>query len=95
MPFCTECGARHDEGAAVCPKCGEPIFESSSDDLDDILGSLDADADTNLDLPPGPESEARDDEDLDEYLAEMHEARTAIAAQSSALQTRGNGLGGG
>jgi hypothetical protein len=72
MPFCTECGARHDESARVCPKCGAPIAQPPPDELDELLGPEDEPA------PP--------DRRPPSYLEEMQAVRGAIASQSTALQ---------
>ncbi len=31
MPFCPYCGERTDEDTAVCPKCGEGLFEEDTE----------------------------------------------------------------
>jgi hypothetical protein len=31
MPFCPYCGVKIDEGAVVCPKCGESLFEEDTE----------------------------------------------------------------
>ena len=31
MPFCPYCGEKIDEDAAVCPKCGEILFEENTE----------------------------------------------------------------
>ncbi|HEY3083206.1 MAG TPA: zinc-ribbon domain-containing protein [Chloroflexota bacterium] len=84
MPFCTECGARHDDAATVCPKCGQPIFAPADDDLDDVLASLD-----DLDLPEPPEASTDRGGDAEEpsadYVEQIQDVRGAIARQSSAL----------
>src|SRR5262245_18477917 len=73
MPFCTECGARHEDAATVCPRCGAPIAQPP-DDIDDLLDPIDLAPLTDEDEPP-----------LD-YLAEMQAVCGSIASQSSALQ---------
>jgi hypothetical protein len=81
MPFCTECGARHDDSAKVCPGCGQPIFQPPDDEeLDDVLASLDDfSAEAVADVP------VRADASPD-YVEQIQEVRGAIAAQSTALQ---------
>lgn len=85
MPFCTECGARHADGARVCPNCGEPIFEPpTDDDLDDIVASLDDGADLGDELPEAAPSAGPPTAD---YMEQIDEVRSQIAAQSTSLQT--------
>jgi hypothetical protein len=82
MPFCTECGARHDDSAKVCPSCGQPIFQPpGDDDLDDVLASLDDFGVDALEEPSAPRGAASPD-----YLEQIQDVRGAIAAQSTALQ---------
>src|SRR2546428_9485873 len=81
MPFCTECGARHDESARVCPKCGAPI-DQTPDDLDELLDSM---AELSAAAAP-PAGEPADEPGSSAYLREMQAVRGAIASQSSALQ---------
>src|SRR5687768_5225613 len=82
MPFCTECGARHDDSAKVCPRCGQPIFEPPGDgELDDVLASLDDFGPEALEEPPAPRGAPSPD-----YLEQIQDVRGAIAAQSTALQ---------
>lgn len=84
MPFCTECGARHDDAAKICPTCGQPIAQPPSDDddeLDDVLASLDeltTEAVTGTAPSRGQPSP--------DYVEQIQEVRGAIAAQSTALQ---------
>src|SRR5919204_4155158 len=85
MPFCTECGARHDDSATVCPNCGEPIFAPPDEEIDDVLASLDeldAPGHPTTARPAAPEPSAG-------YLEQIQEVRGAIAAQSNALQEVG------
>src|SRR5438128_1689336 len=90
MPFCTECGARHDDAARVCPRCGAPIAQPP-DDLDDLLGSIS----TATSDQPGPAgarpardaTASPDEEESSDYLKEMQAVRGAIASQSTALQS--------
>src|SRR5687767_503216 len=84
MPFCTECGARHDDAATVCPKCGQPIFQAPGEDeeeLDDVLASLDDLTSEAVTGVAPPQNQASPD-----YLEQIQEVRGAIAAQSTALQ---------
>ncbi|HEY3108333.1 MAG TPA: zinc-ribbon domain-containing protein [Chloroflexota bacterium] len=81
MPFCTECGARHDETATVCPSCGAPI-DHPPEDLDDLLDSM---AELSAAAAP-PAGQPADESGSGAYLREMQAVRGAIASQSSALQ---------
>jgi hypothetical protein len=74
MPFCTECGARHDDSARVCPNCGQPIFAPIDEEFDDVLPSFDQSG-------AGPHAAAP----ADDYLEQIQDVRAAIAKQSSAL----------
>jgi hypothetical protein len=85
MPFCTECGARHDDSATVCPKCGQPIFAPSDEDLDDVLAPfdrLDVEGESGRSAPGAADAA----EPTGDYLEQIEEVRGAIAAQSTALQ---------
>ena len=85
MPFCTECGARHAEGAKVCPNCGEPIFEAPTDeDLNDVVASLDQNVTLGDELP---EIDAEPGEPSADYMDQIDMVRAQIAAQSTSLQT--------
>jgi DNA repair exonuclease SbcCD ATPase subunit len=80
MPFCTECGARHDDSAKVCPSCGQPIFQPPDDEeLDDVLASID-------DFGVEALREPRQGDPSPDYVEQIQEVRSAIAAQSTALQ---------
>lgn len=90
MPFCTECGARHSDDARVCPKCGTPIFQSPSDDLGDVLESLDlppAGADELPDLGDWPEPTETPSTVAGDYGAQIVAIRDRIAAQTAALES--------
>lgn len=85
MPFCTECGARHAEGAKVCPNCGEPIFEApSDDDLSEVVASLDQSVGLGDELPDVDGDHA---EPSGDYMQQIDTVRAQIAAQSTSLQT--------
>src|SRR5690242_7958906 len=88
MPFCTECGARHADDAKVCPNCGEPIFESpSEDDLDDIVASLDDDVKMGDELPDVEVPQLTGGGPSGDYMVHIDQIRSQIAAQSSSLQS--------
>src|SRR5579884_1064030 len=89
MPFCTECGARHADDAKVCPNCGEPIFASpGEDDLDDIVASLDDEVKMDDELPElEPLASGAPAEPSSDYMAQIDQIRSQIAAQSSSLQS--------
>jgi hypothetical protein len=89
MPFCTECGARHPDDAKVCPNCGEPIFEPpSDDDLDDIVASLDDEVQMGEEMPEvEPDATALAGSQTPDYMEQVDQIRSQIAAQSSALQS--------
>src|SRR5262245_52709201 len=85
MPFCTECGARHADDAKVCPNCGEPVFAppADEDELDEIVASLGGEIALDDELPEiEPEGEPSAD-----YMQEIDQIRSQIAAQSSSLQS--------
>lgn len=85
MPFCTECGARHADGAKVCPNCGEPIFEApADDDLTDVVASLDEHVALGDELP---EIDLDAGEPSSDYMEQIDTVRAQIAAQSTSLQT--------
>ncbi|TAK21519.1 MAG: zinc-ribbon domain-containing protein [Chloroflexota bacterium] len=89
MPFCTECGARHDDSAKVCPSCGQTISAPPLDeDLDDLLASLDADVEGIAATPTFGDTATHSHaiEPTPDYLEQIQDVRAAIAAQSGALQ---------
>src|SRR5438093_13336687 len=90
MPFCTESGARHDDAARVCPRCGAPIAQPP-DELEDLLGEMDTIA-SDEPRPAGTRAADRggaraDEKRSSDYLEEMQAVRGAIASQSTALQS--------
>ncbi|HZQ99903.1 MAG TPA: zinc-ribbon domain-containing protein [Chloroflexota bacterium] len=89
MPFCTECGARHADDAKVCPNCGEPIFQSpSDDDLEEIVESLDDEVRMGEEMPEvEPEAAAAVGGQTPDYMEQVDQIRSQIAAQSSSLQS--------
>src|SRR5438045_3698924 len=82
MPFCTECGTRHDESARTCPKCGAAIAVPPDDDLDNLIASMDTVGDDDEIAPGAPESSVTPQA----YLEEIQGVRGTIATQSTALQ---------